>query len=178
MKPSPSLIAAIVYSPGHPVEALLSETAQALRARGVRVGGLVQHSFRDHEAARCRIELENLDTGAMYPLTQNLGVASQSCALDITALADASAVLRQAVANQDHLVIVNKFGAQEAAGNGLRDEMAQIAMAGIPLLTSVADRFVPQWREFVGDEAVLLPVSLSGVLTWWQDVQACALQQH
>ncbi len=168
------MIAAIVYSPGQLVEELLSDVAHVLQGQGVRVGGLVQHSFRDHSDSRCRIELENLDTGAMYPLTQNLGMASQSCALDIRALADASAVLRQAVIDQDQLVIVNKFGGQEAAGSGLRAEMAEIAMAGLPLLTSVAERFLPQWHAFVGDEMLLLPVSKDRVLAWWRNLQAGA----
>jgi hypothetical protein len=68
-------------------------------------------------------------------------------------------------------VIVNKFGAQEAIGGGLRDEMMQVALAGIPLLTSVGRRFLPQWQEFIGEDALLLSVSLDVGLAWWKQVQ-------
>lgn len=164
-------IAAFLYEPGDPVEALMAQAAQALREVGVRIGGLVQHSVRDNEEARCRINLENIGTGAVYPMSQNLGAASQSCALDVNALADASWVLRQAVTDEAQLVIINKFGAQEAGGSGLRDEMMQVAMAGIPLLTSVGRRFLPQWHEFMGDGAILLPLSLDAAIGWWQRLQ-------
>jgi nucleoside-triphosphatase THEP1 len=167
----PPRIAALLYEPGDPVEAVMAEIARTLRDRGVHVGGLLQHSVRDHAEARCQINLENVGNGTLYPLTQNLGVESQSCALDITALADASAVVRQAVDDQARIVIVNKFGAQEAIGGGLRDEMMQVALAGIPLLTSVGRRFLPQWQEFIGEDALLLSVSLDVGLAWWKQVQ-------
>jgi nucleoside-triphosphatase THEP1 len=164
-------IAAVLYDHGDPVEELLATVAQALRRESVRVAGLLQHSVRDQASARCVIDLENIDTGRRYPLTQNLGIASQSCALDITALAEASSVLRQAVADHAQMVLINKFGTQEVNGRGLRSEMMEIAMAGIPILTSVGRRYLPQWREFIGGEAALLPMSVPAVLGWWQQVR-------
>ena len=171
MVPTPvspdTVIAAILYERGEPIENFMAAAAKTFNDRAIRVGGLVQHNRRTGENARCLIELENIATGLRYRLTQNLGPASQSCALDISALADASAVLRQAIADRVEIVIVNKFGAQEASGGGLRDEMMQIALAGIPMLTAVGRRYLADWQEFVGAEAVLLPMSVPEVLSWW-----------
>lgn len=164
-------IAAVVYDPGEHIETLLEDAARELRRQGVRVGGLVQRSVRDNPEDRCRIELESVGSGAVYPLTQALGSQSQSCALDPAKLADASMVIREAILEAADLVMVNKFGAQEAAGGGLRDEMLEIAVAGIPLLTSVPRRFLGEWHAFMSDTAVLLPMSLGAIVGWWNGVR-------
>jgi len=165
-----SAIAAILYERGDPIEELMASLARTLLAGAIRVGGLVQHNHRIGENARCSIELENIMTGMRYHLTQNLGSASQSCALDTSALAEASYALRQAIDDHVQIAIVNKFGAQEAIGGGLRNEMAQIVMAGIPMLTAVSQRYLPEWHQFVGQEANLLPMSLPDVLSWCQHI--------
>lgn len=171
-------IAAVVYDPGEHIETLLEEAARELRRQGVRVGGLVQRSVRDNPEDRCRIELESVGSGTVYPLTQALGSQSQSCALDPAKLADASMVIREAISAAADLVLVNKFGAQEAAGGGLRDEMLEIAVAGIPLLTSVPRRFLDEWHAFMGDGATLLPMSLDAIVCWWKGIRQSSAIPH
>ena len=167
-RPSPQL-GAILYGHGSGIEPLMVEVVRTLRREGVHVGGLVEHTIRPAGDAGCSsLELEDLVSGTRYRLTQNLGTGSRACALDSTALAEASRALRDAVADRMDVVVVNKFGAQEAAGKGLRSEMLQIVSSGIPLLTAVSRRFLPQWRQFAGCEAILLPAALSGVLEWWR----------
>ena len=161
-------IAAILYERGEPIEEFMATLASTLSSRAIHVGGLVQHNYRTDEFTRCRIELENIITGTRYQLTQNLGSASQACALDITALADASSALRQAIAERVEVVIINKFGTQEAAGGGLRNEMMLIALTGIPIITAVSQRYLSEWQDFAGTEAVLLPMTTTAVMSWWQ----------
>lgn len=161
-------VAAVLYDRADPIEKLMATVAARLRADAIHVGGLVQHNLRLAGRTHCCFEFEDLISGARYPLTQNLGSASQSCALDTTALAEASCALRQAVIDRVQIVIVNKFGEQEATGHGMRNEMMQIVTAGIPLLTSVSRRHLPQWLDFVGDYAQLLAPSLAPVLSWAQ----------
>ena len=135
------------------------------------VGGLVQHNRGSNTSAHCFFELEDILTSARYPLTQNLGPSSQSCALDTAALAEASYALRQAIARRVHIVIINTFGTQEAMGRGMRNEMAQIATAGIPMLTAVGQRYLDEWRDFVGENALLLPLSFHAVRSWTLQAQ-------
>ncbi len=167
-----SLIAAVVYRPDDPLEALLDNVARSLAARGVRLGGVIQHALPARGEQACGMQLENLETGERFHLSQNLGAGSAACRLDADALARGAMAVRAAVEHRVELVVINKFGAQEAAGAGLRDDMAQAVAIGVPVLTAVAERFVPDWKAFAGDDCALLPPRLDAVLSWWDQLQA------
>lgn len=167
-------VAAVVYDHDAPVDALMIDVLAALRKQNIRVAGLLQHTHRPENDERCVIELEDILHGRLHRLTQNLGAASISCSLDITVLAEASGVLRQAIADCAQIVMVNKFGGQEAAGGGLRNEMLQVALAGIPMLTTVSHRHLDDWTTFAGEDSVLLARSVPAVLAWCRNAMAGA----
>ncbi len=58
------------------------------------------------------------------------------------------------------------------AGSGLRDEMAETVVAGVPLLTAVGERFLAEWKGFTGGEGVLLEPTLDAILAWWSAPRA------
>jgi len=150
-----------------PIDEFMVAVVTKLQLEGIRQGGLVQH--RTPVGAKCSFEFEDIATGSRYRLTQNLGPESRSCALDSAAFADATAVVRAAVEDSAQIVVINKFGEQEATGHGLRQEMLQTVLAGIPLLTSVKRRYLSDWMAFAGDEAELLPMSLPAIVAWCID---------
>lgn len=160
----PAAVGAVLRDDDVPIDEFMVTVAGYLRAEGVRVGGLVQHALRGH--GKCSFEFEDIASGARYPLTQNLGPESRACALDSAALADTSSVVRVAIGDGAQIVIINKFGEQEAGGRGMRQEMMQTVMAGIPLLTSVKRRYLADWLEFVGTQGDLLPVARPAVIDW------------
>ncbi|MDX9715999.1 MAG: DUF2478 domain-containing protein [Thauera sp.] len=160
-------IAAVVYKPTDNIETLLAHAARALAKRGVRLGGVLQHDIATVIEDPCAMQLENLETGESIPLSQELGRGSISCRVDPDALARGSMAVRGALARGVDLVIINKFGAQEVAGAGLRDEMAEAVLAGVPLLTAVAERFLAEWKDFTGGEGMLLDPTLDAILAWW-----------
>ena len=165
-------IAAVVYKPTDNIEALLAQAARALAERGVRLGGVLQHDLPNIIDDPCAMQLENLETGESIPLSQELGRGSVSCRVDPDALARGSMAVRGAIGRGVDLVIINKFGAQEVSGAGLRDEMGETVMAGLPLLTAVGERFLPEWKAFTGNEGALLPPTLEAILHWWSQLQA------
>ena len=160
-------IAAVVYKPTDNIEALLAQAARALAADGVKLGGVLQHDIAPVIDDPCAMELENLETGESIPLSQELGRGSVACRVDPDALARGSVAVRGAIERGVDLVIINKFGAQEVSGAGLRAEMGETVMAGVPLLTAVGERFLGEWKNFTGDEGALLPPTLEAVLDWW-----------
>ena len=160
-------IAAVVYKPTDNIEALLARAARALGERGVRLGGVLQHDIATIIEDPCAMQLENLETGESIPLSQELGRGSISCRVDPDALARGSMAVRGAIARGVDLVIINKFGAQEVSGAGLRDEMGETVMAGVRLLTAVGERFLEDWKQFTGGDFVLLPPELDAILQWW-----------
>ncbi|WP_449375321.1 DUF2478 domain-containing protein [Bosea thiooxidans] len=63
-----------------------------------------------------------------------------------------------------------KFGKQEALGEGLRQEIAEAVMAGLPLLIAVRRDFLSAWRDFVGDGWIELEADGEIVERWVLDV--------
>ncbi len=161
-------LAAVVYTPGTPIETLLAAAARALAAQGVRLAGVVQHDRAGSDGRICQMELEDLASGRRIALSQDLGRGSVSCGVDSAGLADAAVAIGRAVDERADLVIVNKFGTQEAAGGGLRHEIGLAAAAGVPLLTAVGERYLAAWQEFTGGEASLLRPELPAILAWWE----------
>lgn len=164
-------IAAILYVPTDNIEAVLVRVARTLAERGVRLGGVIQHDIACAIDDPCAMELEDLFSGERFALSQELGSGSEACRLDPAALAHASVAVQKAVAGGAHLVMINKFSTQEVNGAGLRDEMGLAVMAGIPLLTAVGKRFLPDWENFTGHDGVLLEPTVDAVLGWWDALQ-------
>lgn len=134
--------------------------ARELEACGVRVRGLVQRSEPE-------MHLVDIHGGRAYAITQNLGSGSLSCRIDPTGFAEASAVLRDALAEGADLVVVNRFGKLEADGGGLAAEMLTVMAEGVPLLTCVGAEQMAPWRAFTGGAAQLLPADLAALRRWW-----------
>lgn len=163
-------IAAVIYPADFNPSPLLAEFAQELKAAGVRLVGAVQYDNGPMET--CGIEFEVLPTGQRMALSQELGTGSSACRLDPNAMADAAALIKQGINQGAQLAVFNKFGAQEAGGDGLRAEMIDAVMAGIPLLTAVPERFTDDWNEFTGGESSVLPMEADALRQWWQALNA------
>lgn len=70
------------------------------------------------------------------------------------------------------LVIVNKFSKQEAAGQGLRGEIALAVGAGVPVLTAVPEKCLDAWSAFAGGESTTLACDDGAIAAWWAEVSA------
>ncbi|MDI9855566.1 DUF2478 domain-containing protein [Comamonas sp. 17RB] len=147
------------------MEALLEATARSLQQRGWRVGGLV-HRMDQYPNGNKRMQLLDLRSAQQFELTQDLGAASQACSLNPQALAQASRVLRQCLADAVDLVVINRFGQVEAAGRGFANEFAAFVDAGIPVLTAVAARHTVDWQRFTGGMHASLPADAAQLLEW------------
>lgn len=133
---------------------LLAAVAKRLRARGLRVHGLLM-THPEGKAGCGPMVLVDLASGEAFPVSQDLGPGSASCRADLQGFARASRVLRNAVDTGADLVISNRFGGLEATGGGFVAELLSAMAAGVPVLTVVAPRHVPDWARFTGGAAVL-----------------------
>lgn len=159
-------VAAVVYATGDRIQEFFAQVARRIEGAGVAAAGLLQHSLQGGASDRCMFEMEDLGAGRRYPISQDLGPESSACAIDHAAVAAASVVLRRAIASRPDVVLVNKFGALEAAGEGLRQEMTEIVAAGLPLLTTVNREHLADWRGYVGTTGAELPMDVDAVLAW------------
>lgn len=165
-EPSPLPLAALVHPDDeHQMELLLERVARRLQAGGWRVGGLVHRQDR-YANGNKRMQLFDLRSARQFELSQDLGGASQACSLNPQALAQASAVLRQALDDGVDLVVINRFGIVEAAGQGFAAEFAAFMEAGTPVLTAVAARHLQDWRRYTGGLHAELPADEALITQW------------
>lgn len=168
--PHPLKLAAVIYRPADDVDSLLASFASDLICEGNRIGGIVQKNTKDEHGGRERMEVIDLMTGASIRICQSLGSGAAACKLDPAGLAEAAIAVSRAVAAKVDLVFVNKFSKQEAAGNGLRAEIADAVMAGRPLLTAVPDKCYDAWTAFTGNFGTTLVCERRIVEDWWREM--------
>lgn len=162
-------LAVIPYTSGFAIDALMQDLAALLKRRALRLGGVVQHNDAECDDRCMTMSLEDLGSGHRFPISQDLGAGAAGCHLDAAGLAAAAAAFAGALADRADLVMVNKFGKQEALGEGLRQEIANAVMAGLPVLIAVRRDFLPAWREFAGEDWVELAADRAAVERWVAD---------
>ncbi len=164
----PANLAAIVYDDGAVADALLHGFARELLAAGEAVQGLVQLPHCPPGQQDCGpMALQDLGSGAVLSICQDLGAGASGCRLDGAALADAAQRLRDAAERPSRLLVVSKFGKQEAGGGGFRDGIAHAVAEGRCVLTAVKRSLLPDWQEFTGGDATLLPPDAAALRQWW-----------
>jgi hypothetical protein len=161
-----TLLAAIRYRAGFPIDDFMAGIASGLRERGLRLGGVVQRNAGDCELGCAAMSLEDLASGRRFPISEDRGAGATGCRLDASGLAAAGGALAASLASALDLVLVNKFGRQEALGQGLRQEIAIAIAADLPVLIAVRDDMLPAWRDFAGEEWNELSAEAATVEAW------------
>lgn len=166
----PPQILALTGADREAIQSLLRQAAGEFSAAGYRVIGVVE----EIEDGGARVVLRDLTSGAGHPLTQDLGPGAAGCSLDPAGLAAAcgaaetaiAAFLAEAPMQRRAIVILSKFGRQEAEGRGLTHAFHAAAAADLPILTSVSPVVSLAWAEFAGDLAAFVPVDGAVVRAW------------
>ncbi len=165
-------IAAIVHDHGDGADALMRAFVERQCRAGLDVRGLVTDPGAGGPR-RSRRRLRDIRTGESFEIFQDLGAGSQACCLDVFRLAAASAALRVAGNGRPDLVVVSRYGRQEADGGGFAAEFLALMAEGIPVLTIVAGEFLVDWRRFTGGLGVELPVDADRLHAW--GARVCAV---
>ena len=157
----------VIYEPGFDVSPLLEQVCAALAARGdLRIGGVLPMPGDKHANGRASMHLRDIASGQATQISQELGALAEGCILDSDGLARARQGLAQAIAGGVDLVLMGKFAKQEAAGQGIRPEIAQALEAGIPALVVMRAGQRPAFEAFAGEEWTPLPPEPQAVLGW------------
>lgn len=169
---SQPMILAVQGGEREAIQALLAQIARAVRARGVRVLGVVEHL--PPGGAHEDVLLYDLVTGETNRLHQDLGPGAAGCSLDPAGLAAASAGVERAIAARlaeggdlsDTVVVLSKFGRQEAEGRGLTSAFHAAVAAELRVLTSVSPTVRAEWDGFVGDLAAIVAPDMARLEAW------------
>ncbi len=160
------LLAAVLHSGDQTGDRLISDIANHLRSQGYRVGGVIQSNIMQPGQCRCDMVLEELTGGQEIQISQNLGNQSRGCRLDAAALEHVVGLVETSVRNGLDMLVLNKFGNQEAEGKGLRNAIALAVDAGIPVLVGLSRTNIDAWNSFCGGEGQLLEPHTAEIERW------------
>ncbi|MDO9638934.1 MAG: DUF2478 domain-containing protein [Pseudotabrizicola sp.] len=148
---------------------LLARVAQRLAAAGVVLGGVVQVNTETDPDRPCLMDLRLLTDDSIVRISQSLGQHARGCRLDAAGLEDAAGRVDAALnAAPPQLLILNKFGKQEAEGRGFRPVIAQAMALGVPVLISVSEKNRAGFDLFAGTFAIALGTDEAAVMAWCQ----------
>lgn len=159
-------IAGVLYDKTIDVDEILFQVVEKLRSNGVRIAGLLQQLGEVTSAGKRSMFVENLSSGERIRLDQPRGSEASGCMLDPDALAKASHAIRSAIVSRPDVLIVNRFGQQEAEGRGLRPELAEAVGAGVTTIVPVSRTLIAQWKEFVGESGQVVEPNPTEILAW------------
>lgn len=143
----------------------LAGIATRLAAEGLRLAGTVQGNVIRPGRARCDMDILVLPDGPLLRISEDRGNMARGCRLDAGMLETAVAATRRALPGAD-LLIVNKFGKQEAGGRGLAPLVAEAMERGIAVMLGVNGLNLPAFLGFAGGLATALPGCEDRVLDW------------
>ncbi|MFT4097622.1 MAG: DUF2478 domain-containing protein [Rhodoblastus sp.] len=161
-----SRLAAIVFDRDEAVDEIMRAFIAALRARGVKVAGLVQEPGADDHDQHVR----DLTTGESLPIMQDLGAEATGCAVDPAAIAVAARMLDRARAERPGLLVVNRFGRLESEGAGMIAEIGAAVSEGEAVLIAVPLRYGDPWNAFAGGLDAQMRPDLRALENWWRAI--------
>ncbi len=164
--PGLSRLGVVVYDDGLFADALIARCAVALLASGYRLGGVVQSNPHPDGRRRCDMYVKDLLAGEEIKISFDRGNEARGCRLDPDAFARIDAWIERAVLERVDLLIINKFGKEEARGRGLRPVIADALIAEIPLVIGVSTLNLFDFRSFVGDSATRLRPEIEAITAW------------
>lgn len=164
--PSLSQFGVVVYDDGLSADILIAQCAAALAASGYRLGGIVQSNPHRPGRRRCDMFVKDLLGGDEIKISLDRGNEARGCRLDPDAFARIDAWVERAVLERVDLLIINKFGKEEAQGRGLRPVIANALIADIPLVIGVSTQNLSDFLTFVGDSASCLTPEIEAMVAW------------
>jgi nucleoside-triphosphatase THEP1 len=164
--PGLSQLGAVVYGDGLFSDALIAQSAEDLVASGYRLGGVVQSNARQPGRRRCDMYVKDLLGGDETKISLDRGNEARGCRLDPDAFARIDTWIKRAVLERVDLLIINKFGREEAHGRGLRSVIAEALIAEIPLVIGVSTRNLCDFLTFVGNSATRLRPDNEAITAW------------
>lgn len=164
--PGLSQIGVLVCDDGLFRDALIAQCAAGLVASGYQLGGVIQSNAHRRGRRRCDMYVKDLLGGDEIKISIDRGNEARGCRLDPDAFAHVDAWVERAVLERVDLLIINKFGQEEAHGRGLRPVIAEALIAEIPLVIGVSTQNLSDFLNFVGDSATCLRPDIAAITAW------------
>jgi hypothetical protein len=163
-------IVAIQGAPNRFVQHAMWRFTRRWADRGARIAGVIEAFDPTIGRSRHAAHLENVRTGEVYPLFQELGPMASACHLDGAGIVAACASVCGEIERGCDLVVLSKFGQLEARRTGLTDAFVKAVERDIPILTAVSPVYTDAWDAFSTPLGVILPAVDAELDNWWQAI--------
>jgi hypothetical protein len=159
------ILAAVSLSGKGRTDAWLAEAVAQMQARGLRLVGTVQSNPQRDDRPRCDMDVHVLPDGPVLRISEDRGPAARGCRLDAGVLEAAVAATLDRLEGAD-LLVVNKFGKQEAEGRGFVPVIAEAMARDLPVLVGVNPLNQGAFHAFAGGLAQDLDPMPEAIATW------------
>lgn len=167
------VLGAINYERDFDINGILRAVVKSLQGKGVIVGGVLQQAAFRTDGCCAQLDIVDIRTSQTERITQDRGVGSRGCKLDLHGLTAISHCITDAIDAGVDLIIINKYGRAESEGKGLLSCISDAISAGIPVLTTVREPYLDAWQSYHGGLAGELLPKIDAVLQWYDASCAC-----
>ena len=140
--------------------------SEKLEDAGWKTAGLVQINSDCGDDRPCDMDVKVLPDGPVLRISQSLGKDSRGCRLDMNALETAVGRVTQTLSAQTDVLLVNKFGKQEADGRGFRNVIGTAVGLGIPVISGVNALNREAFLSFSDGCATQVPTDVDALFDW------------
>lgn len=148
-------------------DACLAALSAGLAADGIPATGVVQINTERDDGRPCDMDLKVIGTGAVIRVSQSLGQAAVGCRLDPAGLEEVVGLVTAALdTGIPRVLLVNRFGRQEAEGRGFRPLIGRALGEGVAVLTAVGTGYIRDFEAFADGMAERLPADTGALFDW------------
>jgi hypothetical protein len=156
------------------IDDCLSKVVALADREGLKLAGTVRANPLDSHVHPCDMDVRVLPDGPIFRISQALGQGAKGCRLDGGAIEGIAAEVERRLDEAD-VLIVNKFGKQEAFGRGLCAAIARAVEIGLPVIVGVNGLNLSEFLHFADGAAVRLEPDPAAAVKWLSRVCASRL---
>ena len=167
---SAATFAAAVYVPKTGDRTALHRFVDDIKTNGVKVAGILQKKHAIEDTAMTGVMAVDIQTGSTCSLNKPTAESwkNRECSLDRSILTETTAILRRAALEGADLIVVEKFGDEEAHGGGLSEDILHAIASGIPVLVAVPESNLSAWNDRTGGTGNILAFTDEAFRDWWR----------
>lgn len=160
----------IVAGAGGVADRCLADLARRLDAAGLAFAGAVQINVARTDGQPDDMDLRIIGTDRVIRISQSLGPGSAGCRLNASALEEAAGLVGVMLdSGAPRVMLLNRFGRQEAEGRGFRPLIGRALGEGVAVLIAVGADYVDAFEAFAGDMTECLPADAARLLDWCRE---------
>lgn len=149
----------------------LAAVALRLEAAGIPFAGAIQNNAARDDGQPPDMDLRIIGTDRIIRISQMLGPGSTGCRLNAAALEEAAGLVGAALdTGAPRVLLLNRFGRQEAEGRGFRPLIGRALGEGMAVLMAVGPDYITAFEDFAGDMGECLPSDAARLLDWCREV--------